>query len=125
MSTAGAVEGMHQVFRSLGGRSKSRDRDCPMPIQTLGPVVHHDVLGQIMPWSAGHQRCLLLLVVGEGLLRWARGHAAEGHGEQHGFAFESFSGFYAFFGLVACVALVLAAKELRKLIMRPEDYYGD
>ena len=69
--------------------------------------------------------CLLLLVVGEGLLRWARGHAAEGHGEQHGFAFESFSGFYAFFGLVACVALVLAAKELRKLIMRPEDYYGD
>ena len=70
--------------------------------------------------------CLLLLVGGEGLLMWAHAHAAPGHGEHHGFAFERWPGFYAFFGLVACVALVLAAKELRRLIMRPEDYYdGD
>jgi hypothetical protein len=27
------------------------------------------------------------------------------------------------YGFFACVALVLAAKLLRKLIMRPEDYY--
>jgi hypothetical protein len=32
--------------------------------------------------------------------------------------------FYAVFGFVACVALVLAAKEiLRRLVKRPEDYY--
>ena len=32
-------------------------------------------------------------------------------------------GFYAAYGFVACVALVLAAKGLRRLLMRPEDYY--
>ncbi|HVS13155.1 MAG TPA: hypothetical protein VMV46_04480 [Thermoanaerobaculia bacterium] len=33
--------------------------------------------------------------------------------------------FYAWFGFVACVALVLVAKVLRRLVMRDEDYYGD
>ena len=32
-------------------------------------------------------------------------------------------GFYAFYGFVACVVLVLVAKEMRKLLMRAEDYY--
>lgn len=32
-------------------------------------------------------------------------------------------GFYSFFGFLACTALVLAAKELRKIVMRDEDYY--
>ena len=49
------------------------------------------------------------------------GHEAE----HHGFGFESWPGFYALFGFVACVSLVLAARELRKLVMRPEDYYED
>lgn len=41
-------------------------------------------------------------------------------------AFESVPGFYALFGLAACVVLVLAAKEMRKVLMRGEDYYeGD
>ena len=31
--------------------------------------------------------------------------------------------FHAIYGFVACVALVLAAKQLRKLVMRSEDYY--
>ena len=39
------------------------------------------------------------------------------------FASEDFFGFYAIFGFVVCVALVLAAKWLRTLLMRPEDYY--
>lgn len=39
------------------------------------------------------------------------------------FAFEAWPGFYALFGFVACVALVIAAKGLRKLLMRHEDYY--
>jgi hypothetical protein len=32
-------------------------------------------------------------------------------------------GFYAIFGFIACVALVLTAKILRRILMRPEDYY--
>ena len=36
---------------------------------------------------------------------------------------ESVFGFYGIYGFVACVALVLAAKGLRKLLMRNEDYY--
>jgi hypothetical protein len=32
-------------------------------------------------------------------------------------------GFYGWFGFVACVALVLIAKQLRRIVMRPEDYY--
>lgn len=45
---------------------------------------------------------------------------------KHGpFAVEHWLGFYGIFGFVACVALVLAAKELRRLLMRPEDYYDD
>jgi uncharacterized membrane protein len=32
---------------------------------------------------------------------------------------------YGLYGFVCCVGLVLAAKELRKLLMRDEDYYDD
>lgn len=32
-------------------------------------------------------------------------------------------GFHGWFGFVGCVALVLAAKALRRVLMRPEDYY--
>ncbi len=41
------------------------------------------------------------------------------------FSWEGWFGFYGFFGFVGCVALVLVAKELRKLLMRKEDYYDD
>ncbi|MEX1107337.1 MAG: hypothetical protein WEC00_00360 [Dongiaceae bacterium] len=34
-------------------------------------------------------------------------------------------GFYALYGFVACVLLVLIAKALRRILMRPEDYYDD
>lgn len=36
---------------------------------------------------------------------------------------ESLFGFYAFYGFIACVVLVLVAKEMRKVLMRKEDYY--
>lgn len=43
---------------------------------------------------------------------------------KHGpFAIEHVWGFYAIFGFVACVGLVLAAKMMRRILMRPEDYY--
>jgi hypothetical protein len=43
---------------------------------------------------------------------------------KHGpFAIEHVYGFYGVFGFLACVALVLIAKQLRRVLMRPEDYY--
>ena len=39
------------------------------------------------------------------------------------YAFETWFGFHGFYGFVSCVALVLAAKELRKILMRDDDYY--
>ena len=41
----------------------------------------------------------------------------------HDHPLEALPGFYAIYGLVACVLLVLLAKGLRKLIMRGEDHY--
>lgn len=42
------------------------------------------------------------------------------------FAIEHWFGFYGIYSFVACVALVLAARGvLRRLLMRPEDYYDD
>jgi hypothetical protein len=41
------------------------------------------------------------------------------------FGFETWlpTGWSGFYGLVSCVGLVLAAKGLRRILMRPEDYY--
>ena len=36
---------------------------------------------------------------------------------------DSSPGFYAFYGFVACVLLVIIAKWLRVVLMRPENYY--
>lgn len=45
---------------------------------------------------------------------------------KHGpFAIEHLWGFYGIYGFVGCVFLVLAAKELRTLVMRQEDYYDE
>lgn len=40
-------------------------------------------------------------------------------------AWENLFGFYAIFGFIACVVLVVVAKEMRKVLMRDEDYYDD
>lgn len=39
------------------------------------------------------------------------------------FGFATLFGFHALYGFLACVALVLAAKQLRRVLMRDEDYY--
>ena len=36
---------------------------------------------------------------------------------------ENIPAFYAIYGFVGCVVLVLIAKEMRKVLMREEDYY--
>lgn len=40
-------------------------------------------------------------------------------------SFEALWGFYCLYGFVACVLLVLVAKEMRKVLMRREDYYDE
>jgi flagellar biosynthesis protein FliR len=39
------------------------------------------------------------------------------------YGFQGLIGFDAIYGFVSCVLLVLAAKQLRKVLMRDEDYY--
>lgn len=39
--------------------------------------------------------------------------------------FEKIPAFYAIYGFVGCVVLVLVATQMRKLLMRKEDYYDD
>ena len=41
------------------------------------------------------------------------------------YAFQNWIGFDAIYGFVCCVFLVLAAKQLRRVLMRDEDYYDD
>ena len=38
---------------------------------------------------------------------------------------EKVPGFYAIYGFIGCVVLVLVAKEMRKIVMRRESYYDD
>ena len=45
-----------------------------------------------------------------------------GHRHAH-FPFEEYIGVYAAIGFASYVGLVMSAKVLRKLVMRPEDYY--
>lgn len=48
----------------------------------------------------------------------------EGSMDEGGFPMEGWFGYYCFYGFVACVLLVLAAKHImRPLFMRGEDYY--
>jgi len=35
-----------------------------------------------------------------------------------------FTASYAIYGFIACVVLVLLGRLLRRIVMRPEDYYG-
>lgn len=43
--------------------------------------------------------------------------------ENEWYNFEDWFGFFGFFGFIACVGLVLAAKLLRVVLKREEDYY--
>ncbi len=46
------------------------------------------------------------------------------HPHEHaGLEFVNTFGFHAWYGFLSCVLLVLAAAQMRKLVMRDEDYY--
>ena len=53
------------------------------------------------------------------ILKWTGGHEIR-HAER---SWEGFPGFYAAYGFVGCVFLVLVAKQMRRVLMRDEDYY--
>jgi len=45
---------------------------------------------------------------------------------KHGhYGFEEITGFHTFYGFVSCVGLVLAATQMRKVVMQDEDFYDD
>lgn len=51
---------------------------------------------------------------------------AEAFVDMHGeFQMEHFYGFYAVYGFISYVSLIVIAKLLRKILMRKEDYYDD
>lgn len=41
------------------------------------------------------------------------------------FGIEAVFGFYAWFGLLACLVMIVAAKALALVLKRPDTYYGD
>lgn len=60
--------------------------------------------------------CALLLLLDLVIHR----HLTFHHGE---LGLEGWFGFYAVYGFVCCVTLVLVAKQMRKVVRRDEDYY--
>ena len=66
---------------------------------TCGIVFSLDLLDLVLPWF------------GLGDLR---------HAEND---WDGLPGFYAFYGFIACVVLVLIATRMRGILMRKEDYY--
>ena len=65
--------------------------------------------------------CLIAVLLDPlGMLLHALGLGELRHAER---SWEGLPGFYAAYGFVACVLLVLVAKKLRGVLMRDEDYY--
>ena len=65
--------------------------------------------------------CLVAVLLDPlGMMLHALGFEELRHAER---SWEGLPGFYAIYGFVACVLLVLAAKKLRGILMRDEDYY--
>ncbi len=85
---------------------------------------NQDRQGEAPRWldNPGNVKKLLWLLAAIGLALFATD--ALYHKHVH-FQAESVFGFYALFGFGAFVAIVLAGKYLRKILMRPEDYYDD
>jgi hypothetical protein len=83
------------------------------------PSTHHSGKKYWLDQPANVNKLILALVVICALLVLADLFY---HKHVH-FAFETWFGFHAWFGFGMCVALVLIAKELRKIIKREENYY--
>ncbi|MEK9723123.1 MAG: hypothetical protein VW405_06515 [Rhodospirillaceae bacterium] len=65
---------------------------------------------------------LLTGLIGFGVLLFLADAAYQKHAH---FEAENIFGFYAIVGFLAFVGIVLSGKWLRKILMRPEDYYDE
>lgn len=85
---------------------------------------NQDRQGEPPRWldNSDNVKKLLWALAGIGLVLFAAD--AFYHKHAH-FQAESIFGFYALVGFGAFVGIVLAGKYLRKVLMRPEDYYDD
>ena len=92
-----------------------KNNDGAMPAEKEGETVH------IFDKPANVRRALALLYAACALLLLAD-FVLHRHVEH---PLESLPGFYAAYGFLGCVSLVLVATELRRLVKRPEDYYDD
>ena len=87
------------------------------PAETTGSEASDDPRWLDKPGSVG---LLIKILIAACTLTVAADFFYEKHGEFH---FMEFTGFDAAFGFLAYVGLVTAAKGIRVLLMRDEDYY--
>ncbi|MEO1135234.1 MAG: hypothetical protein AAFW68_01325 [Pseudomonadota bacterium] len=66
------------------------------------------------------RRAVWIILIGLCVVFALAGFVVDLHGY---FPVESFGVFYAIFGFVSFSFIVLAGQHLRKILMRPEDYY--
>ena len=80
-------------------------------------------LGRLMSWvdRPGNPKKIIWMLAAACAIVFALDFTYEKHGY---FQWEHLPGFFAIFGFVGFTGLILLAKLLRKLIMRPEDYYA-
>ena len=110
-STAGAVqtllEGIFATPATMSVRTNGRSQARRWQVLLAGQARQ---MSTRLVWSL-YVVCALLLAIDVFVPK---------HGP---FAIEHVFGFYGLFGFIACVVLVLVAKQLRRVLMRPEDYY--
>lgn len=84
----------------------------------------YPALGRMLLWvdRPGSATKIFWALAGVCALLFALDFTYHKHGH---FTVEDYPGFYGIYGFVMFTGLILAAKGLRVLIKRPEDYYGD
>ncbi|PHQ97108.1 MAG: hypothetical protein COB40_05775 [Marinosulfonomonas sp.] len=81
-------------------------------------------LGRMFSWvdRPGNPMRIIWILAAASALAFLADFTYEKHGT---FEIENLPGFFAVFGFVGFTGLILVARLLRRLIKRPEDYYGD
>lgn len=100
-------------------------------VSNLGQETHHEEPAHPAPsgeteeqWPDPEQHAEEAHPVGHMANPNTEEHSFGGHKHGH-YAFEKVPTFHALYGFAGCVLLVLAARVLRMVVMRDEDYYGD
>lgn len=87
--------------------------------------------GRVVMPSSGHtdppglKKWLTIFYITCALLLIADFLPVFNHSDDKGSSLATPWGFYGIYGFIACVILVVAAKGLRKLVMRAENYYDE